>query len=90
MQKGGQPAADVKSAEIFRRVKALIDESERKEQRELALRVAEVSRDVQAQRQGDLAKIERSLGVLQNNTGFEVMRQRELLNSLAVRVSQTR
>jgi hypothetical protein len=32
-------------------------------------------------------KIDRSLGVLQNNTGVEVMKQRELLNYL-VRVSQ--
>lgn len=90
VQKSGPSAGDPTNAEIIRRVKALIGESERKEQRELALRVAEVFRDVQAQRQGDLVKIERSLGVLQNNTGFEVMRQRELLKSLAVRVSQTR
>jgi hypothetical protein len=83
----GGAAAD---AETLRRVKALVDASERRQERELALRVAEVSRDVQAQRQADLVKIDRSLGLLQNNTGFEVMRQRELLNSLAVKVSQTR
>jgi hypothetical protein len=81
---------DPGDAGVLRRVKALIDQSERKQQRELALHVAQVVRDVQAQRQADLTNIERNLGAIQNNTGFEVMRQRELLNSLAVRVSQTR
>jgi hypothetical protein len=84
------PTADHNPAEIMRQVKALVDEAERREQRELALRVAELFRDVQAQRQADLAKIDRTIGVVQNSTGFEVMRQRELLNSLAVRVSQSR
>ena len=74
-------------AEIVRRVRALVEESERKQQRELALRVAEVLRDVNAERQADLVKIDRSLGLIQNNTGVEVMKQRELLNYL-VRVSQ--
>ena len=85
---GSKKAAS--DADVMRRVQALVDDSEKREQRELALHVAEISRDVQAQRQADLVKIDRSLGLLQNNTGFEVMRQRELLNSLAVRVSQTR
>lgn len=90
-----QPASErrvseMSEAELLQRVKVLIDQSERKEQSELALRVAEMFRDVQAQRQADLAKIDRSLGLIQNNTGFEVRRNRELLNSLAVRVSQTR
>ena len=39
---------------VLRRVRALIDESERRQQRELALRVGEVVRDVNAQRQADL------------------------------------
>ena len=80
------PAA-INDAELLRRVRALVDERDRKQQRELALRVAEVVRDVNAQRQADLVKIDRSLGLIQNNTGVEAMRQRELLNYL-VRVSQ--
>jgi hypothetical protein len=67
-------------AQSLARVRALIGESERRQQRELALRVAEVVRDVNAQRQADLVRIDRSLGQLQTNTGMEVMRQRELLN----------
>ena len=61
---------------MLRRVRALVDESEQRQQRELALRVAEVLRDVNAQRQADLVKIDRSLGVVQNNLGVEVMKQR--------------
>ena len=74
----------------MRRVRALIDESERKQQRELALRVAEMARDSQAQRQADFAQINRSLGFIQANTGAEMMRNRQRLNSLAVQVNQTR
>jgi anti-sigma factor RsiW len=80
-------AAPVSDAEIVRRVNALIEESERRQQRELALRVADLMRELDTQRRADLVKIDRSLGVLQNNTGVEVMKQRELLNYL-VRVSQ--
>src|SRR5258705_249312 len=45
-------------AEVIRRVRALVDESEKRQQRELALRVAELARDVTAQRQADLVKID--------------------------------
>jgi hypothetical protein len=74
--------------DVMVRMRALVADSERRQQRELALRIAEVFRDVQAQRQSDLVRIDRSLGLMQNSTGIEVARQRELLNSLAVRVSQ--
>ena len=73
-------------AELLKRVRALVDESERKQNRELALRVGEMARDVNAQRQADLRKIDQSLGLIQSNTGVEVMKQRQLLNYL-VRVS---
>jgi hypothetical protein len=75
-------------AEAIRRVRSLVAESERRQQRELALRIAELLRDVQAQRASDLQRIDRSLGIIQSSTGVEVMRQRQLLNNLAVRVSQ--
>jgi hypothetical protein len=76
--------------ELLRRMRTLVEESERKQQRELALRVAEVARESQAQRQADLVRIDRSLGFIQSNTGAEMLRNRQMLNNLAVRVSQTR
>jgi hypothetical protein len=85
----GDPAATRASADadLLRRVRALIDESEKRQQRELALRVGEVVRDVNAQRQADLVKIDRSLGLVQNNLGIEVLKQRQSLNYL-MRVNQ--
>lgn len=80
-------AASTADADVLRRVRALLDESEKRQQRELALRVAEVLRDVNTQRQADLVKIDRSLGVVQNNLGVEVMKQRQSLN-LLYRASQ--
>lgn len=74
-------------AELLRRVRALLDESERRQQRELALRVGEVLRDVDTARQADLRKIDNSLNGVQNRLGVEVLKQRESLNML-MRVSQ--
>ena len=52
--------------------------------------MAEVAREAQVQRQADLVRIDRSLGVIQNRTGVEVMRTQQQLNSLAQRVSEQR
>jgi hypothetical protein len=88
LAKLAQPTDQASADGVMRRVRTLLHDSEQRQQRELALRVAEVARDVQAQRQSDLVRIDRTLGVLQNNTGLAVRRQEQLLNSLAVRVSQ--
>jgi len=82
--------APVDDAALLARVRSLVQESERRQQRELALRVAEVARDSIVQRQADLVKIDRSLGLIQRNTGVEVMRTQQQLNTLAQRVSQQR
>lgn len=73
---------------VLRRVQTLVEQSESRQQRELALRIGELLRDVQAQRTADLVRIDRALGYIQNGTGAEVMRQRRMLNDLAVRVTQ--
>jgi hypothetical protein len=80
-------AASTTDAEVMRRVRALVDDSEKRQQRELALRVVEVMRDVTAQRKVDLVNIDRTLGVVQNNLGVEVMKDRQRLN-LLYRASQ--
>jgi len=77
--RASSPASD---ADVIKRVRALVDESEKRQQRELALRVAEVIRDVATQRQADLVKIDRTLGVVQNNLGVEVLRDRQRLDIL--------
>lgn len=80
----GRPGTD---GQLLQRLRQLIDDSERRQQRELALRVAQVVREFEAQRRGDLARIEQGFGRLEGVTGQEALRQRELLNYL-VRVSQ--
>jgi hypothetical protein len=82
-----QPARASADSELMRRVRAMIDEGEKRQQRELALRVGEVLRDVSAQRQADLVRIDRSLGLVENNLGVEVLKQRERVNYL-MRVNQ--
>lgn len=84
---GATVSAAAGEAAVLRRVRALLDESEKRQQRELALRVGEVLRDVDAARQADLRKIDRSLNGVQNSLGVEVLKQRESLNML-MRVSQ--
>jgi hypothetical protein len=86
-----QPVAASSDDEaVLKRARALVQESERRQQRELALRVAEMARDAQTQRQADLVRIDRSLGIIQSRTGVEVMRTQQQLNTLAQRVSQQR
>jgi hypothetical protein len=81
-------AASAGDADLVRRITALIEESERRQQTELALRVAQVERDVFSQRQADLRKIDQNLGRMQDQTGVEVLKQRQMLNYLVQRVSQ--
>ena len=69
------------------RVRTLIEESEQRQQRELALRTAELVRDVDSQRRIDLAQIQRNFGQIEGLTGAEVREQREMLNYL-IRASQ--
>jgi hypothetical protein len=77
--------------EALRRIRALVSESERRQQTELALRLAEAVREVNAQRQADLVRIDRSIGAMQNNTGREMLRQRnEMLNYVSLRTASQR
>jgi hypothetical protein len=79
------------NTETLRRVRTLVDESERRQQRELALRLAEAVREVNAQRQADLVRIDRNIGAMQNNTGREMLRQRnEMLNYVSLRTASQR
>ena len=74
-------------AQLLRRVRTLIEDSERRQQNELALRIAEAFRDVNQQRQADLVRINQSLGLVQNNTRIDAARQRQLLDYVVQRVS---
>jgi hypothetical protein len=83
------PRAVALDPDTMRRMKALVEESERRQQREIALRVAEVTQNVNAQRQADLRKIDQNLGMVQDRTGVLVLQNRQMLNNFIQRVSQT-
>jgi putative zinc finger protein len=81
-------ASSSNDAELMRRFRALVDESEKRQQRELALRVTALIQDLNAQRQADLRKIDQNLGLIQNRTGVEVLRNRQMIDYYLQRVSQ--
>ena len=83
------PTASTSEERLFARVRTLIEESERRQQRELALRTAQLMRDVDSQRQVDLAQIQNSFGQIEGLTGAEVREQRQMLNYL-IRASEQR
>jgi hypothetical protein len=86
----GNAASSINS-DTIRRVRTLVDESERRQQTELALRLAEAIREVNAQRQADLVRIDRNIGAMQNDTGREMLRQRnEMLNYVSLRTASQR
>lgn len=74
--------APPESEDVLRRVRTLIGQSETRQQRELALRLAEVLRDFDRQRQTDLVRIQHGFGQLERSTAAD----REMVNHL-VRVS---
>jgi hypothetical protein len=81
-----QPAS-ASEAQILARVRALIDESEQRQQRELALRTAQVVRDFDSQRRVDLNNVRSIVGQVEGSTGAEIARQQQTLQYL-MRVSQ--
>lgn len=82
-----RPASSASDAEVMRKVRVLIDESERRQQSELALRVAQVITDVNTARQADLRRIDLTLNRVQDNLGVEVLKNRQSMQYL-MRVNQ--
>ena len=68
-------------------MEGLIEASERRQQRELAFRLAQAMQDVDTQRRSDLVRIENGLGQIEGLTVQEVARQSRLINYL-MRTSQ--
>jgi anti-sigma factor RsiW len=80
---GAQPAqASAADEQILQRVRALLEDSERRQQRELAFRLSQLVRDVDAQRRMDLARIEQTFGQIEGMTGPELRQQRQAIDYL--------
>ena len=59
------------------RVRQLIDASETRQQREMAVRFREVMRDFDMQRRTDMTRVVDGIGALEGRTGAAVAQQRE-------------
>jgi hypothetical protein len=81
------PVSRAADADMFKRVQALITDSEQRQRRELALRTTEIVRDMDTQRRVDLAQVQRNLGQIQDLTGAAVRDQNDMFNYLG-KVSQ--
>jgi hypothetical protein len=68
---------------FMQRVQELLDASETRQQRNLALRITELARDFDLQRKSDLVTIQQGLGQLEGRTQAEAARTRELVNYIA-------
>jgi hypothetical protein len=81
------PVSRTADADMFKRVQALLADSEQRQRRELALRTTEIVRDMDTQRRVDLAQVSRTVGQIQDLTGAAVRDQNDMFNYL-VKVSQ--
>jgi hypothetical protein len=68
-------------------VEQVLAESEQRQRQDLALRLAELSRDLELQRRTDLVRIQQVFGRLEGRTEAEAARSREMMNYF-VRASQ--
>jgi Putative zinc-finger len=80
-------ASNIDRGELLQQVKTMVEESERRQQRELALGLVRLAQDVDTQRRADLVRFEQGFGQIETLTAQEAARQRNINNYL-VRVSQ--
>lgn len=81
------PAEAGRAADVTaQRIAELIEQSERRQRRELALRLSQFSRDLEVQRRTDLVRINQGLGQFEGRAGAEIQRQRQMLDYI-MRVS---
>jgi anti-sigma factor RsiW len=80
-------ASNIDRGELLQQVKTMLEESERRQQRELATGLLRLAQDVDTQRRTDLVRFEQGFGQIETLTAQEAARQRNINNYL-VRVSQ--
>ena len=75
-------------AEILKRVREILAQSETKQQGELALRISQVLHDVDAQRANDLARINQTFGRIDRSVATEAAAHSDLTNYLITQAKQ--
>ena len=81
-----QTASRLDDDAVMKRIRSLLAESEERQRGELALRTAQVMRDMEIQRKLDMATVQQDIDKIQGVTGAELRRQGELQNMLINRV----
>lgn len=76
-------------ADLLRRVRDIVAQSEARQQREYTILLSQVARDWDRQRRSDLAAISQGLSQVQGFTNTEIAQQREVMNQF-IRVSTPR
>ena len=76
------PSGTLSPDEMLQRVRAMIEASETRQQRELAVRLAQVAREVDTQHRADLVRIQQNLGQMEMETGAQIDQQRQLMDYL--------
>jgi anti-sigma factor RsiW len=69
---GAGNAPSIDTEQLLQRVRAMIDQSEQRQQRELALRLSQVASEVETQHQADLLRIQQSFGQTQEMMDYLV------------------
>ena len=64
---GVQNTASIDTEQLLQRVRAMIDQSEQRQQRELALRISQVATEEHTQHQADLLRIQQNMGQQQDD-----------------------
>jgi anti-sigma factor RsiW len=75
---------------VMQRVRALLTESEERQERQLAVRLAQVLRDVDTQRRVDLMRIEQTFGQMEGFMRPELANQRQMINYMFQRTGAQR
>jgi len=75
-------AAAAGSPELAPQIRAIVAESEERQRKEFAFRLAQAVRDLENQRSTDLVRIEQNLRQLEGVTGEQVQGQHEMMNYL--------
>jgi len=79
---GQKASTSISDVEVLRRVREMLGQSETRQERAVAVRIAEVTRELDAQRRIDLAAIDSGMARLQNTNGAEVKQYRDLIQRM--------
>ena len=79
---GNSPNAATNNDEVVRQLRAMIEQSEIRQQRELALRLSQVAREVDTQHRADLLRIEQNIGQMEMETGAQINHQQQQVDYL--------